>query len=467
MDNKTRKIGILAFVFALVAITIAVSVPPGQNGTNGSSLIGSSLTFFLHDDTDSTVSFASKEMRRTFDPAEPIEFVNHTNLGNGDTLLQNWTSPSMGLVLIPRGVHSLHLHALKIGGGGARVVRIFYKCGIVNSTGGNLSIRGISELSEPITATLPYTEFDLEMLMEDQNINTTDKMLVEVWANQTGSGALPEIQLQFDDLTDSRLTFPTTQIDLTALVNNVSYLQDNVTLLQNNKVNKSGDNLTGSLRFVNNNLGFLSENSLSDVIFFDDGADSYVAFNANNMEGTNFTSMTISADAESTEFNVDTYDGINSSTFDMFPDHTNIDTKLMTINSMPVGYTLQVQGSSSNPADGQTYYFDSFPLQWTNTVDDVLRLYIPETGTIDKIYLTWAAAGVAGSNEALTPNIRHNSVDYPIDTISSTDAVKYFINTSVNVPVNAGDSIQIKLVTPTWGTNPTGVSWSGTIFIRL
>lgn len=45
--------------------------------------------------------------------------------------------------------------------------------------------------------------------MGDVTVSTTDRMIIRVWSNQVGSGNLPNLQLQYDDNTDSRLEFPT------------------------------------------------------------------------------------------------------------------------------------------------------------------------------------------------------------------------------------------------------------------
>lgn len=130
-------------------------------------------------------------------------------------------------------------------------------------------------------------------------------------------------------------------------------------------------------------------------------------------------------------------------------------------------YTLQVFASASSPADSQTYYFDSVPGSWLNTIDGQVKLYIPKSGHITKVYLYWVAVTVAGSNEQVSAYVRINEAsDTLISQISDANAQKLFKNTALNIPVNEGDNIQIKVVTPVWVTNPTNVAFSGTIMIE-
>lgn len=228
------QFGIIIGLLAIAFISINHQIPDvGTNGFTGNFTVIQTREYYLHDDltnntninNSSYTPYISQIMREGFDPTEPIETTTINNVANGNTTLVNWTSASMNITLMPHGLHTLHIHALKIGTGGSHILRIFYECGTVNSTGGNLSIEGTSEFSQEITTTLPYTEIDLDMLMPDVNVNLTDRMIIRVWSNQTGSGNLPNLQLQYDDTTDSRLAFPTlrTSIYKNGLLENIIF----------------------------------------------------------------------------------------------------------------------------------------------------------------------------------------------------------------------------------------------------
>jgi len=226
-----------------------VNTPTDHNGTSGQFLTtlgngstfwtntppaGSAITYFLHNSSTIDTPYLSKIMNTTFNISTQISFINYTSLPNGNTLIQNWTSPEMNLALIPLGVHTLHINALKVGGA-SKTIKFYYEYGIVTIDGGNFSSRGTSSLSDEVTTT--NTEIHINMLMEDQNINFTDRMIIRVWANQVGTGGNPDLQLTFDDLTDARLIFPSIPTDLTPILNNISILQSDVLQLQLNDTN--------------------------------------------------------------------------------------------------------------------------------------------------------------------------------------------------------------------------------------
>ena len=69
-------------------------------------------------------------------------------------------------------------------------------------------LHGTSELSPEVLTTTPYVEADMHILLPDINLNKTDRLIISVYANQVGTGVLPDLQLAFDDQTDARFIFP-------------------------------------------------------------------------------------------------------------------------------------------------------------------------------------------------------------------------------------------------------------------
>jgi len=218
IDNKTLiQFGIVIGLLAIAFISASNSVPViGTNGTTHNITIQENVVYFLHNQSTNNTNisnstytpYLSKEMLEEFHADALVSNITITDVANGNTSIGNWTSLPMGITHITHGVHGLHIHALKIGVGGSHIDKIFYECGFVNSTGGNLTIRGTSEFSQEIPATLPYTEVDIDLIMPDVALNSTDRMFMRVWVNQTGTGANPTIVIFYEDLTDSRLVFP-------------------------------------------------------------------------------------------------------------------------------------------------------------------------------------------------------------------------------------------------------------------
>jgi len=127
---------------------------------------------------------------------------------------------------------------------------------------------------------------------------------------------------------------------------------------------------------------------------------------------------------------------------------------------MPVikrqSYILTIAASIAAPADATTYYI--YNVAADATTADKGRIVIPRQGIITNIRSYWRANGVAGTNEATSLYIRlNNTTDTLIATLGDTNATKLFTNTALTIPVIPGDYFQLKLVCPTWVTNPTTV----------
>jgi hypothetical protein len=130
-----------------------------------------------------------------------------------------------------------------------------------------------------------------------------------------------------------------------------------------------------------------------------------------------------------------------------------------------MGYTINIQALTSSPADGATVYFGMLPKAPVTTAN-ISKVYIRKTGII-KIVQIYCYSGTAGTNQAWSLYIRkNNSVDTLIATLSIATNERVFSNVTLNIPVIAGDYIEIKGVQPTWTTNPTTTIYSGYIYIE-
>jgi hypothetical protein len=126
---------------------------------------------------------------------------------------------------------------------------------------------------------------------------------------------------------------------------------------------------------------------------------------------------------------------------------------------------INVFALTYNPADGQTAYIGNTAAAPTTTAAQ-RRIYANRDMTIAMASVRWYAATVAGSNENISVYIRvNNTTDTLIATIGTTAAEKHFNNTGLSISLTAGDYFEIKIVQPTWVTNPTGVLLSGYVTI--
>ncbi|MCX6822653.1 MAG: hypothetical protein NTX91_01465 [candidate division SR1 bacterium] len=131
-----------------------------------------------------------------------------------------------------------------------------------------------------------------------------------------------------------------------------------------------------------------------------------------------------------------------------------------------LGYTLDVMSIvASTLTDGQTLYIGQLPLAPTTTVG-IRKVYIRHGGTI-KMANIYSYAGTAGTNEAWSGFIRlNNTTDYLIQTLNVSATERVRSNTGMNIPVVAGDYIEIKLVAPTRATNPATATFGGYLYIE-
>jgi len=129
-----------------------------------------------------------------------------------------------------------------------------------------------------------------------------------------------------------------------------------------------------------------------------------------------------------------------------------------------LGYALTVLCPSSNPVDAETVYIANIPHILETNIDK-RRLYIPKAGTIKVVDLFSYSTG--GTNEDWSAYLRLNNVSQTlIATVGLAAFMRRWTNVGLNIPVVAGDWVTIKLVNPTWATNPTNVMFGGTIYIE-
>ena len=131
------------------------------------------------------------------------------------------------------------------------------------------------------------------------------------------------------------------------------------------------------------------------------------------------------------------------------------------------GYTLVSTATSLSPVDATTYYFGVLAPAVATTAN-VSYLIIPKTGTIKRIDVIIINAGTLGSNETSTISFRlNNTTDTSISSAITTNAaIQAFTNSALSIAVTAGDTFELKWVTPTWATNPTTIRFTTTIYIE-
>jgi PKD repeat protein len=139
-----------------------------------------------------------------------------------------------------------------------------------------------------------------------------------------------------------------------------------------------------------------------------------------------------------------------------------VDTSL---SSTLAGYPINVQALTSSPVDAQTVYFGTLPKAPTTTAA-ISKVYIRQSGIIKNAEI-YTYSGTAGSNQAWSLYLRKNNTeDFLIKTVGVAAAERRFNNNALNIPVVAGDYIEIKGVQPTWTTNPATTIYGGYIWLE-
>ena len=130
------------------------------------------------------------------------------------------------------------------------------------------------------------------------------------------------------------------------------------------------------------------------------------------------------------------------------------------------GYTLSiVAGNLAAPLDATTYYVGNTAAV-THTVAGRCRMFIPRAGTIKAVYLI-AYCLTAGSAESWSTYVRlNNTTDTLIEALAVSSGNRLWSNIGLAISVVAGDYIEIKIVNPTWATDPANVRFGGVVYIE-
>jgi hypothetical protein len=139
----------------------------------------------------------------------------------------------------------------------------------------------------------------------------------------------------------------------------------------------------------------------------------------------------------------------------------------------PSYYTINFNSPSDNPADATTYYVgNAYRLLTIPTRATPPKAMI--SGTLSYAFFSCNIQS-SGSDELSTLSIWNMDTDVSA-SLTPTDPTKLVMNDfstyvtsslSPGLTVNDGDRIIFKLETPTWTSNPTGVTCTGYVLIQI
>jgi hypothetical protein len=133
-------------------------------------------------------------------------------------------------------------------------------------------------------------------------------------------------------------------------------------------------------------------------------------------------------------------------------------------------YTLPLASSIlATAVDGTTYFFGSRYALAPDTLATVYRTTLQHYGRIVGAVVDLLVLGTLGTTEAATLSIRvNNTTDYQVSAAVLHDAaIARFSNAAMSVPIVPNDFIEMKIVMPTFATNPTNVLYSVSLLIEV
>jgi hypothetical protein len=135
------------------------------------------------------------------------------------------------------------------------------------------------------------------------------------------------------------------------------------------------------------------------------------------------------------------------------------------VHNINDGYPIHTFALTHTPGDAQTSYFGDRPIA-PSTAAGTNKIYIRQDGRITKAGIH-SYSGTAGSAVPWTMYIRKNNAeDYLIESVSLGTNERMWINVSMDVPVVAGDYVEIKSVTSTFATNPATTIYGGGFYVE-
>jgi len=131
----------------------------------------------------------------------------------------------------------------------------------------------------------------------------------------------------------------------------------------------------------------------------------------------------------------------------------------------PVYVVVELHASSSDPADSSTYYFGN-PITVLSATATARKTYFPINGTVRHCEMCIACDNAPTAEDTTWVLRLNDTTDYPIKVGAVVNAVNYTI-TGLNIPINPGDFFNIKLSTPAWVTNPTGMRQHFALYVEI
>lgn len=139
------------------------------------------------------------------------------------------------------------------------------------------------------------------------------------------------------------------------------------------------------------------------------------------------------------------------------------------VGSAGLGYSLPLWSNvAANPTDAQTVYIGFGAGSGMQTSFDNAKIPVPAACSIERVAIKTRTTGTLGSAETVTISVLVNNTSETNSTTMgwNTANSEAALVCSTNCVVNAGDSLALKVVQPTWATNPTSVLAAANLYCR-
>lgn len=184
---------------------VLTSDASGNASWQNPSVVGNLTYFFKNAASDIGGYLQALDVPQT----GPVQTISNTGVVNNQLLATFATlSGGTGVSFYPSGIVGLHMHAANTNSG--KATELYFNI-YLRTTGGTETLLGTSSFSDTLTNT--STEKTTDLAISATTGNTTDRIVVKVYANVTGPGTAPDINLYIEDATLSRVSLPSIAVN--------------------------------------------------------------------------------------------------------------------------------------------------------------------------------------------------------------------------------------------------------------